>query len=107
VAFQGRNAEFDRYGAMVIGISPDPIESHRKFREKQGLTFPLLSDPDHKIAEAYGVYKEKTMYGKKGMGIERSTFVIDEQGVIRKIFRKVRVDGHDQAVLDSLQKMEP
>ena len=89
-----------------MGISPDSISSHQKFREKHGLAFPLLSDPDHEAAESYGVYKEKNMYGKKRMGIERSTFLIDEQGVLKKIFRKVRVNGHAEEVLEALENFQ-
>jgi peroxiredoxin Q/BCP len=91
-----------RRGAVVIGVSADSVESHARFAEKYGLSFPLLSDPDRSVIKAYGVWKEKNMYGKKSMGIERSTFIIDEKGKIQKIFRRVRVDGHTDAVLAEL-----
>lgn len=86
----------------MVGISRDSIKSHLKFREKQAIKFTLLSDEDEKVCTLYDVLKEKNMYGKKVMGIERSTFVIDEQGKIIKIFRKVNVDGHEAEVLDVL-----
>ncbi len=83
----------------MIGVSPDTVTSHQKFRQKHGLEFPLLSDVDRKVASLYGVLKEKTVKGKKRKGIERSTFIIDEKGTIAKAFRKVKVDGHVDEVL--------
>ena len=80
--------------ALVVGVSPDSIKSHKGFKEKQGLNFPLLSDPEHVLAMKFGVWKEKSMYGKKYMGIERSTFIIDGEGNIEKEWRKVKVKGH-------------
>ena len=80
--------------ATVIGISPDSIKSHKSFKEKQSLNFILLSDPEHKLAEKFEVWKEKSMYGRKYMGIERSTFIIDKDGKIEKEWRKVKVKGH-------------
>ncbi len=88
--------------AQVIGVSPDSIKSHVKFRENHGLNFPLISDPEHKLAEKYGVWKEKSMYGRKYMGIERSTFILDKDGNIEKEWRKVKVKGHVDEVLDFL-----
>ena len=88
--------------AIVVGISRDSIKSHLKFREKQGIKFTLLSDEDEKVCRLYDVLKEKNMYGKKVIGIERSTFVIDEKGEITKVFRKVKVDGHAEEVLGVL-----
>ena len=88
--------------AIVVGISRDSIKSHLKFREKQGIKFTLLSDEDEKVCRLYDVLKEKNMYGKKVIGIERSTFIIDEKGEIIKIFRKVKVDGHAEEVLGVL-----
>jgi peroxiredoxin Q/BCP len=85
-------------GAVVLGVSSDSAASHVKFREKFGLNFPLLSDPEHAVAEAYGVWKEKSMYGKKFWGIERSTFIIDERGVVREAWRKVSPKGHAERV---------
>ena len=88
--------------ATVIGVSPDSIKSHLKFKEKQSLNFILLSDPEHKLAEAFNVWVEKSMYGKKYMGIERSTFVLDENLNIVKEWRKVKVKGHVDEVIDYL-----
>lgn len=90
-------------GAIVLGVSPDPVKSHGKFRLKLTLPFALLSDPEHTVAEAYGAWGEKTMYGKKYMGIIRSTFVIDEGGKIIKVFPKVKPDKHSREVLAVLQ----
>ena len=88
--------------ATVIGVSPDSIKSHLKFKEKQSLNFILLSDPEHKLAEAFNVWTEKSMYGRKYMGIERSTFVLDENLNIIKEWRKVKVKGHIDEVIDYL-----
>ena len=88
--------------ATVIGVSPDSIKSHLKFKEKQSLNFILLSDPEHKLAEAFNVWVEKSMYGRKYMGIERSTFVLDENLNIIKEWRKVNVKGHVDEVIDYL-----
>jgi peroxiredoxin Q/BCP len=91
-----------RKGAVVVGISVDGMESHKKFSEKYFLPFPLLSDGGEKIVEAYGVWKEKNLYGRKYMGTERTTFLIDEEGRISHIFQKVKVDGHIKEVLEKL-----
>lgn len=88
--------------AVVIGVSPDSIKSHHKFHTAQNLNFILLSDPEHKLAEAFDVWKEKSMYGRKYMGIERSTFLLDEKGNIIKEWRKVKVAGHVDEVLKEL-----
>ena len=88
--------------ATVIGVSPDSIKNHLKFKEKQSLNFILLSDPEHKLAEAFNVWVEKSMYGRKYMGIERSTFVLDENLNIIKEWRKVKVKGHIDEVIDYL-----
>ena len=88
--------------AEVIGVSPDSIKSHLNFRDKQDLNFVLLSDDEHKLAEAFQVWKEKSMYGKKYMGIERSTFVISPDGKIEKEWRKVKVNGHVDEVINYL-----
>jgi len=92
----------DEKGAVVLGVSPDPVSSHQKFRDKYSLNFPLLSDQDHQVSEAYGVWKEKSMYGRKYWGIERSTFIIDENGVVVDIWRKVKPKGHADRVQDVL-----
>lgn len=88
--------------AVVLGVSPDAVASHEKFVQKYGLTFPLLADEDHAVAERYGVWVEKSLYGRTSMGIARTTFVIDEQGRIAQVFRNVRADGHAQEVLAKL-----
>ena len=85
--------------AVVIGVSPNDIKSHKKFKEKQDLNFILLADTEHILSEAFGVWKEKSMYGKKYMGIERSTFILDENGSIVHEWRKVKVNGHVDEVL--------
>ena len=91
-------------GSVVLGVSLDGQESHRKFIAKHGLSFSLLSDEDATASKAYGVYTQKNMYGKKYWGIERSTFVIDPEGIVKAIFRKVKVDGHVDVVLAALKK---
>ena len=88
--------------ATVIGVSPDSIKSHKSFKEKQSLNFILLSDPEHKLAEDFEVWKEKSMYGRKYMGIERTTFIIDKNGKIEKEWRKVKVKGHVDEVIEYL-----
>jgi peroxiredoxin Q/BCP len=102
-AFRDGIDEIKAHGAVVIGVSADAVESHKKFKKKFDLNFPLLADTDKKIVEAYGTWKEKSMYGKKYMGIERTTFVIDEQGKISRIFPKVKVDEHYDEVLEALE----
>jgi thioredoxin-dependent peroxiredoxin len=92
-------------GAQVVGISADAPQSHEKFVAKYDLNFPLLSDPGKGVLKAYGVYKKKSLYGREFMGIERTTFVVDRQGKIRKVFPKVKVDGHSQEVLAALQRL--
>jgi len=89
--------------ATVIGVSPDSINSHKKFKANHDLNFLLLSDPEQKLAEKYGVWKEKSMYGRKYMGIERSTFILDKNGNIAKEWRKVKVKGHVDEVLEYLK----
>jgi peroxiredoxin Q/BCP len=101
-AFRDRTPELQAKGAVVLGVSPDDIASHGKFRDKYSLNFPLLADIGHQVAERYGAWREKNMYGKTSMGVQRSTFVIDGEGKVRKVWKKVNVDGHDQQVLDAL-----
>ena len=98
-AFEAALPDFSGVDATILGVSKDSVGSHHQFREKEGLTFPLLSDAGSDVSERYGVWKEKSMYGKKHMGIERTTFVIDEEGRIAKIFPKVKVDGHAEEVM--------
>jgi len=95
-------AAFERKGAAVLGVSPDSPASHARFKAKHGLPFTLLADTDHAVAEAYGVWVEKTMYGKKRMGIERSTFVIGPDGTVRKVMRRVKPETHADEVLAAL-----
>ncbi len=97
-----RWSDFEATGALVYGISPDPVRSHVKFRDKYELPFRLLADTDHQVAEAYGVWKEKTFMGRKYMGNERTTFIIDEDGRIQKIFPEVKPDEHAELVLAAL-----
>jgi thioredoxin-dependent peroxiredoxin len=94
--------EFAERGAVVLGVSPDTPESHVRFREKYGLPFTLLADPDHQVAERYGVWVEKKNYGKTYWGIERSTFVIDEDGKVSRVMRRVKPDTHAADVLAAL-----
>jgi len=101
-AFRDRQNEMKKLGAVVLGISPDDLASHAKFRDKFQLNFPLLADVDHQVAEKYGAWREKNMYGKKSMGIQRSTFLIGPDGRVAKVWKRVRVDGHDQQVLQAL-----
>ena len=105
-AFRDRHQELAQLGAIVLGVSPDGIERHGKFRDKYGLNFRLLADVDHKVAEKYGAWREKNMYGKKRMGIQRSTFLIDARGKIATVWKRVKVDGHDEQVIAALQALE-
>jgi peroxiredoxin Q/BCP len=93
---------FAERGAVVLGVSPDDETAHVKFKEKYGLPFTLLADPDHAVADAYGTWVEKNNYGKKSMGIERSTFLIDSQGNVARIMRRVKPDTHAEKVLEAL-----
>jgi peroxiredoxin Q/BCP len=104
--FRDRIGTLEKEGAVVLGISPDSLESHRKFAAEHSLPFPLLSDPDHVVQEAYGVRKNRTLYGRTFLGVERSTFVIDGTGVIRKAWRRVKVDGHAEEVLEAVREVQ-
>ena len=95
-------SDYEAAGAVVLGVSRDPVPRLRAFADKHGLGFPLLSDEDHAVAEAYGVWVEKSMYGRKFFGNERTTFVIDGEGVVREVLRKVRPAQHDELVLGAL-----
>lgn len=97
--------KFEKAGAAIVGVSKDSVEKHQKFKQKHGLTVTLASDEDGKTVEAYGVWVEKSLYGRKYMGIDRSTFLIDENGVIRKIWRKVKTAGHGEAVLAAVKEL--
>jgi thioredoxin-dependent peroxiredoxin len=98
-AFRDALPDLSKVKAEIVGISRDSVESHDKFKQKYGLTFPLVSDEDGKVCEAYGTWAEKSMYGRKYMGIERSTFLIDGKGIIRNVWRKVKVPSHAEEVL--------
>lgn len=104
-SFRDQRATLKKLGAQVLGISTDSIQSHEKFRDKFDLNFPLLSDPEHAVAEKYGAWREKNMYGKKSMGIQRSTFLIDAGGKVAKVWKAVKVDGHDAQVIAALEEM--
>lgn len=105
IAFSDHMAKFKRAGARVIGVSRDTLAKHQKFKDKYGLKVDLGADESGEITEKFGVWVEKSMYGRKYMGIERSTFLIDEKGVIRKIWRKVKVPGHAEAVLAEVKAL--
>ena len=98
-AFRDLSGRFAEVGATILGVSPDTVASHEAFAAKHTLPFPLLADPDHAVASAYGSYGEKTLYGKQSMGIIRSTFVIDREGIVRKIYPQVKVEDHAEVVL--------
>ena len=102
--FRDRYAALQETGAVLLGVSPDSVKSHARFAEKHALPFPLLADEDHAVAAAYGVWKEKSMYGRTFLGIERTTFLIDAEGKIARIWPKVKVAGHGDSVLAALQE---
>jgi peroxiredoxin Q/BCP len=104
--FRDRHDDFTGEDVVVLGISPDSVATHGKFTEKFSLPFPLLADEDHAVAEKYGVWVEKNMYGKKSMGIQRATFVIDPEGKIAAAWPKVKVDGHVSAVKAKLKELK-
>ena len=99
--FRDLHARFKRQNTVILGVSRDSIASHEKFKAKQGFPFDLLSDPDEKLCQQFDVIKEKTLYGRKFLGIERSTFLIDEEGKLRQEWRKVKVKGHAEEVLEA------
>lgn len=90
----------------MIGVSPDSLESHRKFKKKYELPYPLLSDEGHKLADAFGIWKEKTLYGRKYMGIERTTVIVDREGRVARIFPKVQIAGHAQEVERAIRELD-
>jgi thioredoxin-dependent peroxiredoxin len=102
-----RSGEYVASGAKVLGVSPDKPAALRKFADKYGLDFTLLADPEHQLAETYGTWVEKSMYGKKYMGVQRDTFVIDADGKIARILRKVQPKTHDDVVLEALEQLAP
>jgi thioredoxin-dependent peroxiredoxin len=103
--FRDAKATLAKHGAVVLGLSPDTPASHEAFRAKYKLPFTLLCDPDHVVAEKYGAWREKNMYGKKSMGIARSTFIIDAAGTVVKVFKAVKADGHADQVLAALAEV--
>ncbi len=104
-AFRDRKSEMEGLGAVVLGVSPDSVESHGKFTDMHGLNFPLLADEGAGLAKKYDVWKEKNLYGNKSMGIERTTFLIDRDGKVARVWRKVKVDGHDDEVIAALEDL--
>lgn len=105
-SFRDANADIEALGAVILGISPDEVKSHGKFIERNDLPFLLLSDADHVVSEKYGVWQLKKMYGREYLGIVRSTFIINEEGVLVKEWRKIKVAGHAEEVLKTLQLMD-
>ena len=105
IDFSGRKKDFEKAGATIIGISPDSVSDHDKFKAKHDLTISLAADEEKEVAEAYGVWVEKSMYGRKYMGVDRSTFLVDPKGKLAKIWRKVKVEGHVQEVLDATKAL--
>jgi peroxiredoxin Q/BCP len=104
-AFRDALGRIKRRGAVVLGVSPDSLSAHEKFKTQHGLNFPLLSDTEKEVAKKYGAFGEKVMYGRKVKGMIRSTFVIDADGIVRKVFPRVKVDGHDEQVLEALKAL--
>jgi thioredoxin-dependent peroxiredoxin len=100
-------ADYDSFGATVLGVSPDPVAKVKKFHDKYDLNFPLLADADHAVAESYGVWVAKSMYGRSYLGNERTTFVIDSDGRVAKVLRKVKPATHDEQVLSALEEATP
>ena len=104
-SFTAAHAQFKKLKSRIVGISPDSVESHEEFKKKMGFPFDLLSDPDKTVCKLYDVIQEKSMYGKKFMGVERSTFLVDAKGVLRQEWRKVKVTGHAEAVLAAVKAL--
>jgi peroxiredoxin Q/BCP len=102
-SFRDLRALFNQSGAEILGVSPDTVKSHKKFREKFHLTFPLLADADHAVAEQYGVWQQKKFMGREYMGIARTTFVVDKDGTIKAVFPNVKVEGHADKFLEALK----
>jgi thioredoxin-dependent peroxiredoxin len=105
IDFNRLRAEFEAADTQIVGVSPDGVASHDKFRTKHDLEIPLVSDEDKQVLEAYGVWTEKSMYGRKYMGVERTTFLIDRDGIIAKKWPKVKVPGHAEAVLEAAKAL--
>ena len=104
-SFRDRRSDLQDKGAVVLGVSPDDVDSHGRFRDKYSLNFPLLADEGHQVADLYGAWGEKNFMGRKSMGIRRSTFLIDREGKVARTWKSVQVDGHDEQVLKALDKV--
>src|SRR5437660_12533626 len=105
-SFRDSNHEMQKRGIVVLGVSADDLSSHQKFSDKYGLPFPLLADTDTTVSQLYGVWKEKNYAGKKYMGVNRETFLIDKNGIVRKIWQKVKPDDHDGEVLETIEALQ-
>ncbi|HJT56449.1 MAG TPA: peroxiredoxin, partial [Ktedonobacteraceae bacterium] len=105
-SFRDANHEMQKRGVVVLGVSTDNVRSHEKFAEKYGLPFPLLSDTDTAVSNRFGVYGEKNLYGKKYMGVSRATFLIDKDGIVRKVWPKVKPEGHADEVLEAVDTLK-
>jgi len=103
IEFRDMAKEFEKEGVIILGLSKDSIKSHRKFKQKHELPFTLLSDPEGKVLDLYGVWKKKSLYGRTFMGTERTTFLIDEKAIVKKVYRKVKAKGHAQVCLLDLK----
>ncbi|MGB8344939.1 MAG: thioredoxin-dependent thiol peroxidase [Ktedonobacteraceae bacterium] len=105
-SFRDANREMQKRGIVVLGVSTDSVDSHKKFAEKYGLSFPLLADVDTTVSQLYGVYGEKNLYGRKYMGVSRETFLIDKDGIVRKVWPKVKPDDHASEVLETIEALQ-
>ena len=103
-SFRDAESQLQRLGVQLLGVSMDSVQSHEKFKKKYALNFPLISDPDGTIVTAYGAWKDNSLFGKTALGLSRSTFLIDQEGVVRKIWQGVKVEGHDQEVIEFIKK---
>jgi len=104
-SFRDANREMQKHGIVVLGVSTDSVDSHQKFAEKYGLSFPLLADTDTTVSQLYGVYGEKNLYGRKYMGVSRETFLIDRDGIVRKVWPNVKPDDHASEVLETIEAL--
>ena len=103
IEFRDIANEFEKEGAIILGVSKDSVKSHKRFKQKHGLPFTLLSDPEGRVLDLYGVWKKKSLYGRTFMGTERTTFLIDEKGIVNKVYRKVKAKGHAKVCLLDLK----
>jgi peroxiredoxin Q/BCP len=104
-AFRDRKDEIKKLGAVLLGVSCDTVESHVKFKDKYDLNFPLLADVDHTVAEKYGAWREKVLYGNRSIGVQRSTYLIDAEGKVAKVWKRAIVNGHDAKVIEALKEL--